>query len=409
MAVRWFGSFWKQLSERVLSPKADSAAIEEKLRRAKAGAPKPVIWLLGKTQSGKSSIIRAMTGSTEAEVGNGFRPCTRTARMYAFPSEQEWLIRFLDTRGLGEANYDPAEDIAYCQDQAHLLMVVLRGMDHAYAAVLDAVKAICKAKPRWSVIVVQTALHDAYSRGDGHPLPYPFEAEDWPKSVPEDLARSLQRQRDDFAGLATRFVAVDFTQPEDELSPELYGEEALWQVVEAEMGTWLRDLLKPGLDDVFARTALPHIVSSAVLAAGAAAVPNPVVSLSLIAAIDAKMFHAIASIYEQSLTAKVMAELGSALGAGFVFRLTGRSLLSMVPVVGTALAATYAAATTYALGQTLCYYFRKTRSGITPAADELRAIFATEMAEGRRRFKEYMKNRKSPDHSPAPISSGDQA
>lgn len=408
MAVRSFSLFWKQLSERVLSPKADSAAVEERLRRAKADAPQPVIWLLGKTQSGKTSIIRAMTGSTDAEIGNGFRPCTRTARLFAFPNEDECLIRFLDTRGLGEANYDPAADIAYCQQQAHLLMVIVRGMDHAYSSVLDAVKAIRKAKPRWAVIVVQTALHDGYPRGAEHP-PYPYDADDWPKSVPEDLARSLQRQRDDFAGLATRFVAIDFTQPEDELSPELYGEEALWKVVEAEMGTWMRDLLKPGLDDVFARTALPHIVSSAVLAGGAAAVPNPVVSLSLIAGIDAKMFHAIASIYEQPLTAKVMAELGSALGAGFVFRLTGRSLLSMIPVVGTALAATYAAATTYALGQTLCYYFRKTKSGITPAADELRANFAKEMNEGRRRFREYMKSGGQADPAPMANSSGETA
>lgn len=408
MAVRWFSSFWKQLSERVLSPKADSAAVEEKLRRAKSDAPKPVIWLLGKTQSGKSSIIRAMTGSSEAEIGNGFRACTRTARTYAFPNDEECLIRFLDTRGLGEANYDPDDDIAYCQQQAHLLMVVVRAMDHAYASVLDAVKAIRKSRPRWSVIVVQTALHDGYPRGAEHP-PYAYDTEDWATSVPEDLARSLQRQREDFAGLATRFVAIDFTQQEDELAPALYGEDALWKVVEAEMGTWLRDLLKPGLDDVFARAAFPHIVSSAVLAGGAAAVPNPVVSLSLIAAIDAKMFHAIASIYEQSLTAKVMAELGSALGAGFVFRLTGRSLLSMIPVVGTALAATYAAATTYALGQTLCYYFRKTKSGITPAAEELRATFAKEMNEGRRRFREYMKSGKQADPLPTPNSSGERA
>ena len=408
MAIRWFGSFWRLLSERVLSPKVDSVEIDEKLRRAKAAAPKPVIWLLGKTQSGKSSIIRAMTGSSEAEVGNGFRPCTRTARLYAFPSDEECLIRFLDTRGLGEANYDPADDIAYCQQQAHLLMVVVRGMDHAYAAVLDAVKKIRKAKPRWPVIVVQTALHDGYPRGAGHP-PYPYDAADWPQSVSDDLARSLQRQREDFAGLATRFVAIDFTQPDDELSPELYGEESLWNAVEAEMGTWLRDLLKPGLDDVFARTALPHIVSSAALAGGAAAMPNPVVSLSLIAAIDAKMFHAIASIYEQPLTAKVMAELGSALGAGFVFRLTGRSLLSMIPVVGTAIAATYAAATTYALGETLVYYFRKTRGGVAPTADELRAIFAQEMNEGRRRFREYLKSGRPAETLPMSDSSGERA
>src|ERR1700751_3957566 len=96
----WFGSFWTLLSQRVLSPRVDSAEVDDQLRRARQDLPKPVIWLLGKTQSGKSSLIRALTGSTDAEIGNGFRPCTRTARMYSFPNEEECLVRFLDTRGL---------------------------------------------------------------------------------------------------------------------------------------------------------------------------------------------------------------------------------------------------------------------------------------------------------------------
>src|SRR5690606_4780374 len=113
------------------SPRADAAQVEEQLRKARQSLPKPVIWLLGKTQSGKTSIIRAITGSSKAEIGNGFRPCTRSAQSYAYPDDVDCLLHFLDTRGLGEANYDPAEDIAYFQDQAHLLMVVVRAMDHA--------------------------------------------------------------------------------------------------------------------------------------------------------------------------------------------------------------------------------------------------------------------------------------
>jgi uncharacterized protein (DUF697 family)/GTP-binding protein EngB required for normal cell division len=387
----WFGSFWRLLSQRVLSPRVDSAEVDDQLRRAREALPKPVIWLLGKTQSGKSSLIRALTGSTDAEIGNGFRPCTRTARMFSFPSDEECLVRFLDTRGLGEANYDPNEDIEYCQKQAHLLMVTVRAMDHAYQSVVDAVSAVRKAKPNWSVVMVQTALHDGYPAQARHPQPYPFAVAEWPASVPDDLCRSLRRQREDFGGLATRFVAIDFTLPEDELPPQHYGEDALWDAIETEIGLGLRAMLQPGLADLYYRTASPHILSSAIVAGGAAALPNPVVSLPLIVAIDAKMFHAIASIYGQPLTARVMGELGSAIGSGFVARLVGRSLLAMIPVVGTAIAAVYAAATTYALGRTLCWYFAQVRNGITPVADKVRATFAKEMAEGRRRFREYLK------------------
>ena len=65
----------------------------------------PVVWLLGKVQSGKTSIIREPTQSSDAEIGSGFRACTKTARVFDFPSEAP-IIRFLDTRGLGEVAYD---------------------------------------------------------------------------------------------------------------------------------------------------------------------------------------------------------------------------------------------------------------------------------------------------------------
>ena len=44
----------------------------------------PVVWLLGKTGAGKSSLVRALTEQSDAEIGNGFQPCTRTARRYDF-------------------------------------------------------------------------------------------------------------------------------------------------------------------------------------------------------------------------------------------------------------------------------------------------------------------------------------
>ena len=32
----------------------------------------PVVWLLGKVQSGKTSIVRELTQATTAEIGNGY-------------------------------------------------------------------------------------------------------------------------------------------------------------------------------------------------------------------------------------------------------------------------------------------------------------------------------------------------
>jgi len=74
--------------------------------------PAPVIWLFGKVQSGKTSIIRALTGAERAQIGDGFKPCTRWAARYDFPNSDFPLAVFLDTRGLGEAGYTPQEDLA---------------------------------------------------------------------------------------------------------------------------------------------------------------------------------------------------------------------------------------------------------------------------------------------------------
>src|SRR5215475_7934406 len=92
--------------------------------RQNAQAAALVVWLLGKTGAGKTAIIAALTGDARAEVGVGFEPCTRSAAFYNVPPEAP-LLRFLDTRGLGEARYDPASDVAWCEEQAHLVLVVM--------------------------------------------------------------------------------------------------------------------------------------------------------------------------------------------------------------------------------------------------------------------------------------------
>ncbi len=77
--------------------------------------------MLGKTGAGKSSLIQSITGLSSIEVGNGFSPCTKTSESYDFPAEQP-LIKFIDTRGLGEAHYDPSDDIEIATQKANVGM-----------------------------------------------------------------------------------------------------------------------------------------------------------------------------------------------------------------------------------------------------------------------------------------------
>src|SRR5215510_5460547 len=141
---------------RLLSPRIDDATLRAALDRARQGASPPIIWLFGKVQAGKTSIIRALTGAERAQIGDGFKPCTRWATRYEFPNPDFPLAIFLDTRGFGEAHYDPHEDLAAFQTEAHMLLVVVKAMDMALEQLLAALALICQAKPDLPVVVAQT-------------------------------------------------------------------------------------------------------------------------------------------------------------------------------------------------------------------------------------------------------------
>jgi uncharacterized protein (DUF697 family) len=401
---------WKKAWRQFASPKVSAAKLERCMEQIRRDLPVPVYWLLGKAQSGKTSLIRALTGNTRAEIGNGIRACTRTASEYPVPSADDCLLRFLDTRGLGEVDYDPAEDIALFRHQAHLLIVVMKALDHAQQPVMQALLQIHAARPQWPILVVQTALHEGYvARSDQHCVPYPYHETQFPPSVPQDLARSLTAQRLMFsqAKIAARFVPVDFTLPEDGYEPADYGLDALWEAIEELLPMGLRGMLqqhrqfRKTLRDAHLRAAHPHILSYAVAAGAAATIPVPFVDIPLVMAIQAKMFHTIASIYHQEFDVEKIGEVLGALGVGYLGRLGGRELLKVIPAYGSAISAVYSGASTYALGLTLCAYFGRLRDGAQPDQAEFQRVYETSFQEGREKLKAYLERlRNKPQPAP---------
>jgi uncharacterized protein (DUF697 family) len=388
---------WDDVWGRVAAPRVSQQRLNQCLEKIRRDLPAPVFWLLGKAQSGKTSIIRGLTGSSRAEIGSGFRACTRTARLYPFPSEEECLLRFLDTRGLGEVTYDPSDDMGVLESQSHCLVVVIKAMDHAQQSVLGPMETILRAHPEWPLVVVQTTLHEGYADpGARHAMPYPYGEDPLPPSVPHDLARSLAAQRQWFDGRRARFVPVDFTLAEDGYDPVLYGLDALWTAIEEAVPLGLRAMLqgtpelRRSLRDVYFRAAHPHILSYATAAGLVASVPVPLVDIPAFVGIQAKLFHTLASIYGQEMSAQRMAEISGTLGIGFLVRLGGRELLKFIPGFGSAVSALFAAASTYALGCTLCAYFSFVRDGDIPGPAAFRQLYAQQYAEGRRRLREYL-------------------
>lgn len=400
--------FWSQLRENLLTPRVDDRQLEACLRQIREELPIPVFWLLGKAQSGKTSIIRALTGSSRAEIGNGFQPCTRTSQLYCFPETEDCLLKFLDTRGLGETQYEPAEDIRVLESQAHLLIVVMKAFDHAQQGVIEPLKKILRTHPHWPLIVVQTSLHEGYdpkaqaAGGAGpapgrHLVPYPFDSIPYPPQIPSDIVRTLAAQRELFKGYNARFVPIDFTLPEDGFNLEHYGLDALWAAIEDALPLGLRGMLqevrdaRESLRDIFFRTAHPHILGYATAAGASAAIPLPLADIPLLLSIQAKMFHTIASIYQQPVNPQLMAEVAGSLGFGFLVRMGGHELLKIIPGFGSVVSALYAGASTYALGRTLCLYFSHVRHGDVPDKALLRKLYAEQFEEGRKRLGPYLK------------------
>ena len=383
---------WKGLGYALFSPKAQD--MDAKIHEVKQRLPIPVFWLLGKAQSGKTSLIRAMTRDDGVEIGNGFQACTKRSRFYDFPSASHPMLRFLDTRGLGETAYNPSEDLAWCAKQAHLLIVVMRALDMNQVEVVDAVFAIHNQHPDWPIIVAQTTLHEGYAAiNTEHILPYPYQKSPLPPQVPHALAQVLLHQRDWFKTLPVHFVPIDFTLPEDGFEPVDYGLSALWDTIEAVLPAGVIGLLRgteqhKELLDFHAQQSHPHLIGYAVLNVGMGAIP--LAGLPLVLAVQAKLFHSIASIYGLELTSRLFAEFTTLIGTGVGIGLLGRELLKLVPVYGWAVAGAYSGAMTYALGKAFCLYLHGVKRGALPDQASLKQTYNEAFSHAR----QFLKPRK---------------
>ncbi len=317
--------------------------LEERLDKLRHRLPVPLFWLYGKTQSGKTSIIKYMTGADNAEIGRGFQPCTRFSRQYQFPSAETPLLSFLDTRGLDEPGYDPAEDLARFNSETHVVIVTIKVLDHAQEHILTHLQTLRNAQPTRPVVLVLTCLQEAYPQQQ-HPQPYPFvtDGEPLPTEPPlaPDLVRSIAEQRRRFEGLYDKLVLIDLTLPEEGFNDPNYGgsrlREVLLDQLPSALGQTLRtlDLATRELQDLYARQALPHILGYSLLAATAGAVPIPFVDLILLSGIQTRMIYQLAQLYGQPMTGQRFIEIAASLGFGMIARQAGRELLKLIPFIG---------------------------------------------------------------------------
>jgi uncharacterized protein (DUF697 family) len=383
-----------------------SGRVQQQLDQLRDRLPVPVFWMFGKTQSGKTSVIKYLTGADRAEIGKGFQPCTRFSSLYQFPTPEAPLATFLDTRGLDEPGYDPAEDLARFNNEAHVVVVVVKVLDHAQENVLKHLTTLRQAQRRRPVVLVLTCLHEAYPQQQ-HPLPYPFDNDGQSATpeatppVPEDLLRSVAEQRRRFEKVVDRVALVDLTPSEEGFNDPEYGgprlRQELLEVLPAAVGQTLRTLDEATheLQDMYARESLPHILGYSTLAASAGAVPVPVLDLVLLSGIQSRMIYHLAKLYGQPMDAKRFLEIGGGMGLGALTRQATRmtvvELLKLIPFVGSVMGAVAGAAvawaSTYALGKAFCYYYRRVHQGHVPQTEDLKRYYKEQLAQAEQLWK----------------------
>jgi uncharacterized protein (DUF697 family) len=354
---------------------------------ARARSFAPVVWLVGKVQSGKSSIIRTLTGSSEAEVGLGFEACTKTSRVFDFPKEAP-IIRFLDTRGVGEVGYDPAPDIAFCEDRSHLVLAVAKAGDMEQQSVLDVLTVMRKRHRDWPIVVAQTSLHELYEPGKGHVLPYAFDADK--DTEPSALRRALAHQRSLFAklGADVRFVPLDFTLEADGYTPADYGHDALVEALIAAAPRAVAAVLSElpsSAGGSRPKSADAYVMGYALAAGASDAVP--LAGTAVVPMVQAAMLRKVAQLFDTEWDRKSMAEFAGALGAGTLLRLASgfgvRQLVKLIPVygqtVGAAAAAVASFTTTFAMGKAAAYYLSRRRGSVR--AEEIARVYREALSE----------------------------
>ncbi len=329
----------------------------------------PTLWLLGKTGAGKSSFIQALTGLSSVEVGNGFEPCTMTAQVYDFP-QQKAVMRFLDTRGLGEADYDASEDIKEISKSGNAIVVVMKVDEPEQSAVLDALKQIKKSKNIEHLLLIHSAVL----------LTNEADRE-------RQIAFNEMQVRDIWSN-PFNSVSVDFETAEG----GVYNEQLLISEVTKILpilGLLVEDKAHSDIENANFNQVQKEVLWYSGSAAASDLIPG--LGLVTVPAIQAKMLHSLANQYGVQWNKRTFTELTGSLGSSFALqysaKLGARQLIKLIPVygqtIGAAAAASMSFATTYGLGRVACYYFYHKSKGEPISEQVMQNLYKNALKQGK--------------------------
>lgn len=379
-AVQWFS--------------VSEAQVTEILETVRAELPTTEAILIGKPQAGKSSIVRGLTGVSAEIVGQGFRPHTQYTERYAYPSSDLPLLIFTDTVGLGDVKqntqpiiHELIGDLQQKSRSARVLILTVKINDFATDTLRQVATQLRQQYPNIPCLLTVTCLHEVYPPGiDDHPT-YPPDY--------QEVNRAFSAMQQAFTGLCDRAVLIDFTLEEDGYTPVFYGLEAfrdaladllpeaearaIYQLLDEKAGEQIGNLYR----DVGRR----YISAFAIMAATLAAVPLPLATMPVLTALQVSMVSLLGKLYGQTLTPSQAGGVVSAIAGGFVAQAVGRELIKFIPGFGSVIAASWAAAYTWSLGEGACVYFGDLMGGKKPDPQKIQSVMQEAFKTAQERFK----------------------
>lgn len=369
--------------------------VAEILEKVRAELPTTEALLLGKPQAGKSSIVRGLTGVSAEIVGQGFRPHTQHTERYAYPSSDLPLLIFTDTVGLGDVNQETQTiiqeligDLQQESRRARVLILTVKINDFATDTLRHIAQQLRQQYPDIPCLLAVTCLHEVYPPGTADHPAYPPDC--------EEVKRAFTAIEKAFAGVCDSAVMIDFTLEEDGYNPVFYGLEALRDVLaellpEAESRAiyQLLDREEAGkqLGNLYRDVGRRYMLAFAVMAAALEAVPLPFASLPVLTALQVSMVGLLGRLYGQTLTPSQAGGVVSAIASGFLARAVGRELIKFIPGFGSVIAASWAAAYTWALGEGACVYFGDLMGGKKPDPKKIQSVMQEAFKGAQERFK----------------------
>jgi uncharacterized protein (DUF697 family)/GTP-binding protein EngB required for normal cell division len=359
--------------------------------------------LIGKPQAGKSSIVRGLTGVSAEIIGQGFRPHTQNTERYAYPSEELPLLIFTDTVGLGDLDRNTQDIIQELElelkqetQRARILIFTVKINDFATDTLRQIAKQLRQDHPNLPCLLVVTSLHEVYPDGlADHP--------EYPPNY-EAVERSFQAIQQDFKELGDAdnkgsycSVLIDFTLEEDGFNPTFYGMPALTEALaellpEAESRT-IYQLLDNSFSDelgtLYRDTARHYLLAFSIMAATLAAVPLPFATMPVLTALQISLVGLLGKLYGQTLSPSQAGGIASAIAGGFFAQAIGRELVKFIPGFGSVIAASWAAAYTWSLGEGACVYFGDLMGGKKPDPNKIQSVMKESFATAKEQFKNF--------------------